>query len=725
MEDGQLQSTEQGESADISAEEERRLKSVVDIFSRLSIACKSRTLYPAEHPTAIDAVILLHAVIEDSLRNMPSMVVKVGKDSLVYERWVVGQRMESLRALASRIRSLNIQEITINAGASFQEAEALVELLASDPDKISACGGPEAFLFTRGVGNIAVVESEARRVDMEEGEESFAGEDLETAPEDVELQEFIDPELFKDLLKLLLDPEELARVIMMLSGEEGQPLSKEELADAAFVFLKSAFAIVRREHPGRTRECLRSMAESLLFLDIDVRNSLLVKNLLPKLREEPVCSALLTQFNSQEIADVLANFLPLVPELTPKSGHLLKAIGFEDAAIRQALGYLRVKLVDLGQVSPDLLASLETGGEKDGQGKRPASKLPSLEEVGDILGEYLPEELEELNLISQFDPGVDMLTDTTPMLLGLLEQGGDLDNPQKTVEQLQQNFWGLAMSAQLDMAALVLEKVSEIVQNDDPAIDPYRSDLVRMLEEAASETAMQQVIKVACSRRDQPLSLEELKGYVRPLGDRGIDTMVETLGVEEDMYVRKCIVDTLAELCRERIPMLGSYMDDPRWYLVRNIVSIMARFHSPEIIPYLRRAFDHPNPKVRAEAIRALGMIGGHAACALLQQGLRDEDETTRILCIRWLGRLEDASAATRLIRMLEDKEPGGDSLAVKKEIISSLGQIKAPESYSVLRKYKVKQKRLNRAEWQEINNAAAEALRRLLERYPHLEGTR
>jgi HEAT repeat protein len=725
VDDSNLQNMEQAKAVDVSEEEERRLRCVVDIFSRLSIACKSRTLYPAEHPTAIDAVVLLHAVMEDSLRNMPSIAVKVGRDSLIYDKWVVGQRMESLRTLATRIRSLNIQEISITAGASFQETEALVELLVSEPEELDGAGGPETFLLAKGVHSISVVESEAQRVDEEEADVRQAGADLEAAPEDIELAEVMDPEQFKDLLKLLLNPEELARVLMMLSGEEGEPLGKEGLAEADFAFLKSAVLIVRREYPEREQECLRSMAESLLFLDIDVRNLLLLKRLLPRLREEPVCAALLNQFNAQEIADLLANFLPLVPEITPKVGSLLKLIGFREGEIRHAIRLLRVKLVDLGQIPPSLIASLEMGTEKGAPEGRPSHMLPTLEEVGSILGEYRAEEFNEIRLISHFDPSTDMLTETTPMLVDLLRQGGGLDNTMKVVELLQQNFWGLAMSAELDMAAMALEGIKGILNNGDPAMDPYRADLRRLQEEASSEKVVRRVIQLSCSLREQPQAVEGLKRYIGQLGDKGIDAMVETLGEAEDMSVRKCIIDTLTELCRDRIPMLGAYLEDPRWYLVRNIVSIMSKMHSPETVPYLRRTFNHDNAKVRAETIRALGMTGGYGACELLMQGLLDHEEKTRVLCIRWLGRLEESRAVPRLVKMLEDKEPGAESLPVKKEIIYSLGEIRAPESFEVLRKYQVKQKRLSRAEWQEVNLAAAEALQRLTEKFPHLERKR
>ncbi len=726
MEENLARDMERVEGAGLSGDEETRLRSVVDIFSRLSIACKSRSLYPAEHPTAVDAVILLHAVMEDSLGVTPNLVVKVGKDSLICDGHVVAPRMESLHLLASRIRSLNIREIAINAGVSFKEAEALVELLVCDADELDKAGGPESFLLVKGVNNINVVESSAQRTDEEKEEaELRAGAEPEPRPEEEEGPVSVAPDQVGDLLELLLDPERLGRTLMALSGENGEPLAGEELADAAFAFLKTAGAIMAREHPERERDCLRCMAESLLFLDTEVRNQVLLRRMLPGLRDEPFCPAVLNQFNAQEMADLLSYLLPLIPELTPKTGSLLKAIGFRDNEVRHAVRLLLAKLVDLGQIPPPLLASLEAAQEIGVPAGRKSSQLPTLEEVNDILGEYRPEELDEIRHISEFDPMAVMPMDTTPMLLDLLGKGGSLDNPGKALELLEQNFWTLAMSAELVMAAEVLRGSKQLLQNIDPAIDPYRSDLQHMLEEASSDRVIKRIIALACSRRGDRRMVEGLKRYTSELGEKGVSAMVEALGAEEDMSVRKYIVDTLIALCRDRVQLLGAYMDDPRWFLVRNIITILARIHTPEAIPYLRKAFYHPNPKVKAETIRALGLTGGYAAGEILMQGLQDPDEKMRVLCIRWIGRLRDARAVNRLMLMLEDNEPGAESPHVKKEIIVSLGEIMAPECHEVLMKYQSKQKRFNRAEWLEINQAASEALRCLTAKFPHLERKR
>ncbi|MDI6875130.1 MAG: HEAT repeat domain-containing protein, partial [Actinomycetota bacterium] len=212
------------------------------------------------------------------------------------------------------------------------------------------------------------------------------------------------------------------------------------------------------------------------------------------------------------------------------------------------------------------------------------------------------------------------------------------------------------------LAAMVRQGTSEVLSHGDPALDPYRSDLRRMIEEAAAEKVMQRVIQLACENRGDPRSLEGLKDYMAVLGEKGISAMVEALGAEEDMSVRKFIIDTLTALCRDRVSLLGAHIRDPRWFLVRNLVTVMARLHSQETLPFLRVTLEHPNPKVKYETIRALGLTGGREASDLLVRGLRDPDEKARVLCIRWLGRLRETRAVGELVSMLEDREPGAES---------------------------------------------------------------
>lgn len=692
-------------------------KPALDILSRLVVACKSRLLYSPEHPAVKDAVTVLHAVIEDSLNNLPEIAVRVEKERFVCGDQPLGEERESLRQLASRIRSLNIRAIVFSAGISLNEVEALVELVVSPPEALEKEGGAEAFLLSRGVHGIRVVESEARRA-----EEDAVDSEGETPVAEAEKEEeaLAEEDEFQKLLDLLFNPEKLALALARLRDTDGNPLEGDGLAAAVFAFLREAWASVEERTPERIPALARAFAETLLFLENDLRNRLFLRHILPGLREEPLCQEILGRFSPQEAAAIFSHFLPLAPELIPRVDTLFGIIGFREKDIDEALQALRDRLIDLGEVPLPLISTLDA--ILAGRGiPTTGTVLPSPNEVSSLSEVYQDHEMEEIRRISEMDLSLETHLSSTPMLLDLLRRGSELDNLGKVVDLLVENFWGLVTSAQFALAASILDGFCQALQDGNPAILPHRQELEHLLEEASQKSILQRVIQLACERRGDPEAVEGFKQFMNRLGDRGLLVMIDALGSEERMSVRKFIIDNLADLARDRISLLASFLDDPRWYLVRNIVTVMSRLRSPFTFPYLERALQHHHPKVRAEAIRAVGLTGGYEAGSLLIKGLRNPDERTRILCIRWLGRLEVTRATPRLVAMLEEKEPGGESLSVKKEILESLGKIKDPETYEVLRKYAGRQRIFFKSEWQELSIVAQEALQSLLEKYPHL----
>lgn len=696
----------------------KRLRTVVDVFTRLAIACKSRSLYPADHPAARDSIGLFHAVLTDSFKTLRDFKVHVGKESLIYNKQSIDSERESLRQLASRIRALNIREIDFQEGVTPYESEALIELLINDPEQVDCEGGAETLMFVKGVRNIHVLESMAHRAEEEikqEGNPQEGGAETSTIiePEDINRAQFY--------IQLMSDPERLAQSLLQVSEEGERSISKEETADIIFMSLGDMSILIEHSYSERKSIYYRSLAEALLFFETELRNLLLIRHLLPKIDEEPVCVGILSQFSVQEIVDMLAYFFPVAPDLLPRTGDLLSLIGFTKMEIDRALDSLRKRLIDLGEVPPHWILKLGASRGEQGQENVGVQDLLTMQDIGDFFGEYRQEELEIIQHISDMDIWEESLVATTPMLLDLLNQGPRLDNLNKAVELLQHSFWDLIEARQLGHAAAVLETTRAILNNGDPAFEPYRPELNTLIEEATSTTAVRRIIHLAHGQRDDPEILEGFSRYMSCFGERGVRALIEVLGEEEEMSVRKYICDALAESGREHVHLLGAYVDDPRWYLVRNVISIMARFRTREIIPYLRRAMNNPNPKVRAEAVRALGLTGGYEASELLIQGLDGADEQTRILCIRWLGRLGETRSVGRLVRMLEGKEGGAESMRVKKEIIVSLSNIDDPQVYAVLKRYSRLRRLRNRSEWEEINAAARESMQRMLQNFPHL----
>jgi len=726
---------ERGAAGTPAADEKVISRAAADILSRLVIAYKSRLLYAPSHPAVRQAVSSLQEAITGALPLLGEISFRAEREGFAFRDHLLGKDKESLRQLASHIRSLNVRTITMVEGLSPEDVGALVELLVTPPEELDRFGGPEAFLLGRGAHGIRITESEAHRA--EEPERPDAGEGTSGTPEDgsearartgrnrEELEvpsagEETAEEEVDDLLRLILDPEKLARALSELRDAQGNPLSGPELADAAYGFLKEAAAAAEHQY-SLPREWLdRALAESILFLEMELRNRILSRRLIPGLRRESLCRRIMGRFSPQEMAGLLSYLLTSEPELIPSTESLLKDMGYGKREVREIVRNLQERLIELGELAPGMLLPLERFLQKEGGAA--GGFLPTAQEIFRLSTTYDTSEVEELQRISETDIESTSYQETTPMLLDLLERGSELDNLDRVVNMLEDNFWGLTTVGQLGPAADILEEVAETLRRKDPVYEPFKAQLSNLLEEAADRELVHRAARLLSERRSDPEAFEDFKRYLATLGESGVAALMEALGKEERMSVRKFILDTLADICRDHLSLLSTYMQDDRWYLVRNIVTVMARIRSPETMPYLRLAMLHPHPKVKAEAVRALGLIGTREATDMIIRGLQDKDERTRILCIRWLGRHREKEATKHLVAMLEEKMPGAESHAVKLEIIHSLGKILDPDSYPVLRKLANRPRFILKAERQELMEAAQESLRRLMEHYPQLE---
>ncbi|MGQ9476494.1 MAG: HEAT repeat domain-containing protein [Actinomycetota bacterium] len=694
-------------------------KAALDILSRLAIAVKSWLLYSSEHPAVKDAVTVLHALSEDNLGIYPEIAVLVEKDRFACNNVPLGEERESLRQLASRMRALNIRALSFSSGISPQEVGALVEMVASSPEDIEKQGGAEAFLLGRGIHGIKVVESEAGKAEEEEAGLQYESPEPQAEEKTEEEETATEKELGR-LLDLLLDPERLAQALTRLRDSEGKPLEGEALAPAMYDFLRDAWEIVWVRAPERIPALSRSFAETLLFLEGGLRNQLLLRQVLPGLREGPPAREMLSRLSPQEASGVFGHLLPLAPQLIPKMDELFVSIGFRDRDLEEALTLLRERLIDLGEVPITLVSALDAVLASHGI-VLPKAGLPTVDEITSLSEDYGEGELEKIRGIAEMDIAQEVYLSCTPMLLDLLQRGEELDNLGKVVDLLVENFWGLLTSGHFHLAASIHEACEHALHEGSPALQPHRESIENLLEEVSRKGMLQRIIQMASAHRGNQESVEGFKSLMRRLGDIGLLSMMDALGFEEDMSVRKFIIDTLSDLARDRVSLLGSFLDDPRWYLVRNIVTVMARIHSPLTLPYLERAMNHPHPRVRSEAVRAVGLTGGYEAEGLLIKGLSHPDEKVRVFCIRWLGRRGVTQAVPKLVSMLEGREPGAEDYSVKKEILESLGKIGDFSTYELLRKYAGRQRGLFRSEWQELASIAREALQQLVEKNPHL----
>jgi len=212
--------------------------------------------------------------------------------------------------------------------------------------------------------------------------------------------------------------------------------------------------------------------------------------------------------------------------------------------------------------------------------------------------------------------------------------------------------------------------------------------------------------------QEEGVQLEEVHNYLILLQRNAIKPLVRLLGERQKSKARRVICDALSEIGKNALELFIPYMDDPRWYLVRNITYILGRIGKEESLPYIQKAFNHEEPRVRREAIQALGLIGGAKAVGLLVKCLKDEDSRIRTTAALNLGKVGKKAALEPLLEIVQSKDFQKRGSEEIKGFFDAIGMVgSSRESILVLRQLLERKGWFGRGKTDEIRVGAAQAL--------------
>jgi hypothetical protein len=198
-----------------------------------------------------------------------------------------------------------------------------------------------------------------------------------------------------------------------------------------------------------------------------------------------------------------------------------------------------------------------------------------------------------------------------------------------------------------------------LMQAIDKAGDPQR---IRALE---------QVLNQWGAREADPLF-----DFWMLLNKNALIPLIELLGRLTEMKMRRVICEALVHLGKDNIEPLAQKLDDPRWFVVRNVVYVLGKIGQERVIEKFRKLIDHKEVKVRKELIHTLDGMKDPRAKELLKDFLNDPESALRILAIRSLSNQNYQGALEPLKEMVEDREFITRDLYEKKEIFEALGKI-------------------------------------------------
>jgi HEAT repeat protein len=231
----------------------------------------------------------------------------------------------------------------------------------------------------------------------------------------------------------------------------------------------------------------------------------------------------------------------------------------------------------------------------------------------------------------------------------------------------------------------------------------------RIIMEAGEEVRIERIGKVL--EREEGVRLGEVNDYLLLLQKNSIKPLIKLLGELKNSKTRRAFCDALSEIGKNAIELFTPFIDDRRWYLVRNIIYILGRIGKEQSLPYIQKVFNHEEIRVRREAVQALGLIGGPKAIGLLVRALTDNDVRIRCMAAINLGKGGKKTGLIPLLEVVQSKDFYKREPAELKAFFNAIGMVGSNEAIPVLQQLLERKSWFGRGKTDEIRTGAANAL--------------
>ena len=285
-----------------------------------------------------------------------------------------------------------------------------------------------------------------------------------------------------------------------------------------------------------------------------------------------------------------------------------------------------------------------------------------------------------------------MFTDLTPYLETLTEERLDVDLSMTMVDLLQRPFleeeqigWvierqreifkKMLASGRFVSAARIVESVRNLV--DSEAIHPVREAAEHCLEGLRSTETLSGLVDILGEVRRSDIRL--VHHLIELLGPTAIRQLLYVLGDEPELSRRRHVFDLLVSFGSEVVPPALDLLDDDRWYMVRNIVSLLRQTGEGLSIDILEKMLRHEDNRVRIETVKCIPDLADDVTPEFVERVLEDPDTRVVELAIGIFGSSRIEAAKEPLVRLLKHSSRTGRHRGPRLRAIRALGEIGDP----------------------------------------------
>ena len=179
-----------------------------------------------------------------------------------------------------------------------------------------------------------------------------------------------------------------------------------------------------------------------------------------------------------------------------------------------------------------------------------------------------------------------------------------------------------------------------------------------------------------------------IKRLIAAMGTVAVQNLLIALAEENNRSRRRRLFDFTCSLGPAIVREATLFLRDERWYVVRNMIVLLRTVGDRTSLPEIRRTAQHPDLRVRLEAIKTLLAFEPAVPSALLEQAINDPDPKLAESAISLVASYGIKEAVDPLLRILDGNDVLGKRRSTRLKAIAALGELAEPSALKDLGRF-------------------------------------
>ncbi len=169
---------------------------------------------------------------------------------------------------------------------------------------------------------------------------------------------------------------------------------------------------------------------------------------------------------------------------------------------------------------------------------------------------------------------------------------------------------------------------------------------------------------------------KDSQAFMRALGPILVPGLLEIYSYDTAPGGRRVLFDLLCTFGKDTVAEAVKRLQDPRVYYVRNLLMLIRRAGTPDVIAAVKPLLQHTDPKVRLDALAVLLRFKYPSAVGILRQEINSKDPDVSSAAVLLAGQFRIAEVVVDLLPLIKRTILFETDYGVNEEIIRVLGEI-------------------------------------------------